>query len=116
MRTLLLGLVLLGTVAVHSSEGRADDWHRRGSRGGSGFSISFGSGSDRFSAAWGSGSSRFSRDYDYGYGYGHGYRQPSRPVYYAPYPVYSVPVYGSHFHSAPVYGGWHHHGRRSHCD
>ncbi|MEY2726344.1 MAG: hypothetical protein RLZZ458_2211 [Planctomycetota bacterium] len=112
MRTLLLGLVLFGAVTVHSSEGRADDWHRRAGRGGSGFSISFGNGSDRFSASWGNAPSRLYRDHDFGYGY----RQPSRSVYYAPYPVHSVPVYGPHYHSAPAYGDWHYHGRRSRCD
>jgi hypothetical protein len=110
MRTMLLGLVLLGTVAVGAVEGRADDWHRRGGRSGSGFSISFGNGYDRFSASWGNGSSRFRRDFDHGYGY------RGRSAYYAPYPVYSVPVYGPHYHAVPVYGGWHSHGRRSRCD
>lgn len=114
MRTLLFGLVLLGTVAAHSSEGRADDRYHRGSRGGSGFSISFGSGSDRFSAAWGSSSRGFYGGNHYGSGYG--YRQPSRSVFYSPYPVYSVPVYGPQYNSGPVYGGWHYHGRRSRCD
>lgn len=111
MRTFLLSAVLMGMVALSAAETRADDWHRGLSRSGVGFSISYGDGRDRFSASWGRGSSRGFRDHDYHYGRGHSHYH-GHPGFYAPYPVYSVPVYSPGFYSAPSYGGWHSHGRR----
>jgi hypothetical protein len=115
MRTFLVSLVLMGAFAVVVGESHADDWRRGASRSGVGFSISYGDGRDRFSASWGRGSSRGLRDY--GYGYDRGFSQHhdhfhSHTGFYSPYPVYSVPVYGSGFYSVPSYGGWHSHGRR----